>query len=242
MKLDWANEILGWLYPPRCPVCGNVVFLSSKGQVTVCSGCEKVFQRVQSPVCCRCGRPVEQEEEFCMNCRERRFSYVRGYPVWIYNVPMRKSIAAFKYHGRREYAVYYGQEFARMYGKQLKRCCIQALVPVPLFSAKQRHRGYNQAELFAREIGCRLGIPVYDDYLLRVRNTIPQKELNDKQRYINMQKAFGINKKKNDYAGLKNIMLVDDIYTTGATIEACTRILLQSGVEKVYFASVSIGS
>lgn len=244
MRTDWANEILKWLYPPRCPVCGNVTYAGkTMGLLTVCPGCQKVFHRVLPPVCCRCGRPVEREEEFCFNCRGKQFSYVRGYPVWIYNAAMRKSIAAFKYHGRREYARYYGQEFVRMYGGQLKRFPVQALIPVPLFSAKQKSRGYNQAELFAEEIGYRLGIPVYNDYLLRVRNTVPQKELNDKQRYVNLRKAFTVNKKKRKYyAGVKSIMLVDDIYTTGTTIEACTRVLLQAGVEKVYFASVSIGS
>lgn len=244
MNIEWGKKILRWLYPPRCPVCGDVV-LPGEGQETsalICSDCKGVFYQIQPPVCCRCGRPVGQDEEFCINCRNRQFSYVRGFPVWIYNQSMRRSIAAFKYHGRREYASYYGQEFAGLYGEKLKRLSVQALVPVPMYPKKQRDRGYNQAELFAREIGNRLGIYVCNDYLLRVRNTVPQKLLGDRQRYVNLQEAFAIDRKKQKYyAGLKKVVLVDDIYTTGSTAEMCTRVLLQAGIEKVYIACVSIG-
>lgn len=248
MDIKWGKEILRWLYPPRCPVCGDVVLLreyvkDKEEQGLICSDCNNKLYRIQPPVCCRCGRPVEQEREFCINCQNRQFSYVQGFSIWIYNQSMRQSIAAFKYHGRREYAIYYGQEFVKLYGEKLKKLSVQALIPVPIYPRKQKIRGYNQAELFAKEIGNRLGIFVCSDYLLRVRNTMPQKLLDDKQRYINLQAAFQINKEKRKcYAGLKRVVLVDDIYTTGSTVEMCTKILLQAGIEKVYIACISIGS
>lgn len=259
MNLSWRKEILRWLYPPRCPVCGDIVRIMEKAERTdwdrhksldrqeidhfICTACEGTFYQVQSPVCYLCGRPVRQDEEFCMNCQGRQFSYIHGFPVWIYNQPMKRSIAAFKYHGRREYAVYYGQEFVRMYGERLKQLSIQSLIPVPMYPIKQKTRGYNQAELFAEEIGKRLGICVCSDYLLRVRNTKPQKLLDNRQRYANLQGAFAVDgKKRKCYAGLKKVVLVDDIYTTGSTAEICTRTLLQAGIEKVYIASISIGA
>lgn len=238
MDNQWTKEFLQWIYPLRCPICGDV--LSCGQEIRICAECEKVCRQVRPPVCCRCGRPVDKWEEFCRNCRGKKFSYVRGYPVWIYNRAMRTSIAAFKYHGRREYAAYYGQEFVKSYGAAIKRLHIQALVPVPLYAAKQMIRGYNQAELFAREIGIRMGIPVVNDLLLRVRDTVPQKELDDRQRYANLRKAF-VSGPQSSFAGLKRVMLADDIYTTGSTIEMCTQVLRLSGVEDVYFASVSIG-
>lgn len=272
MNIGWRREILRWLYPPRCPVCGDIVRITEgaypleagmtgeadrnkhwhshknnclTGQekyALVCTACKEGFYRIRPPVCCLCGRPVRQDEELCRNCYGRQFSYLCGFPVWIYNQPMKRSIAAFKYNGRREYAAYYGQEFTKMYGERLKKLSVQALLPVPMYPAKQRARGYNQAELFAEEIGRRLGIRVCNDYLLRVRNTRPQKLLDNKQRYANLQGAFTIDEKKRKcYAGLKNVMLVDDIYTTGSTIETCSRVLLQAGMEKIYAATISIG-
>lgn len=241
LKNHWLKEgLLDWLYPPRCPVCGEIV---PAGDDRVCSACRNGFRRVVPPVCCRCGRMTEQEEEFCEDCRKKRFSYVQGFPVWVYNQAMRRSIADFKYRGRKEYAVYYGQEFAKAYGRRLKELSVQALIPVPLYWKKCRKRGYNQAELFAEEIGRRLGIVVCRDYLFRVRDTVPQKDLNDRQRYANLKSAFAVDQQKRRYyAGIKNVVLVDDIYTTGSTVEMCTKVLLRAGIEKVYFASISIGS
>lgn len=242
MNISWTKEILHWLYPTRCPVCGEIVLRNKDREALICSQCENAFYRIRPPVCYKCGKSVESEEELCQNCRGKHFLYERGFPIWIYNQTMQRSLAAFKYHGRREYAIYYGQEFVKMYGKKLKELSVQALIPVPLYLKKQKIRGYNQAELFAKEIGKRLGIYICKDYLLRVRNTIPQKELTDSQRYRNLQKAFIVNKEKqNSYAGLKTVVLVDDIYTTGSTIEMCTKALLRAGIEKVYFATVSIG-
>lgn len=239
--MKWTQELSGWLYPQRCPVCGDAVFREADEEAArICSGCEHIFQRICPPVCCRCGRPVEPDEELCTDCQGKRRSYLRGYPVWIYNQAMRESIAAFKYHGRREYAVYYAQEFVKLYAETLGRLHIQGLIPVPLYPGKYKSRGYNQAELFAEQIGKYLEIPVYSDYLVRIRNTVPQKELNDRQRYANLQKAFAV--KEQTDTRFHSVMLVDDIYTTGSTIEACTRMLLRAGVKKVYFASVSIGS
>mgnify|MGYP001025065937 CR=1 FL=1 len=255
--ISFRKEILRWLYPPRCPVCGDIIRIVEKVEQAdkdnyvnfnrqetekICTACKEAFYQVQPPVCCLCGRTVGQDEELCMNCQGRQFSYIHGFPVWIYNQPMKRSIAAFKYHNRREYASYYGQEFVKMYGERLKKLSIQALIPVPMYFPKQKVRGYNQAELFAREIGKRLGICICNDYLFRVRNTKPQKSLDDRQRYRNLQGAFAIDKEKRKYyTGLKRVVLVDDIYTTGSTIEMCTRALLQTDIEKVYAASISIG-
>lgn len=103
---------------------------------------------------------------------------------------------------------------------------------------QKRARGYNQAELLARELAVRLQAPVYPHYLIRRENTSPQKDLNQAARMKNLKNAFKIGRNK---IKLRRILLVDDIYTSGATIEACTRTLLLSGAEEVYYTSVAIG-
>jgi len=114
----------------------------------------------------------------------------------------------------------------------------QALVPVPIHSSRQKDRGFNQAECLAQEIGKRLQIPVCRDLLIRVRKTVPQKELDETERQNNLKKAFkmGINSVK-----LDTIIMIDDIYTTGSTIDACAAVLLKNGVKKIYFITAAVG-
>ena len=110
-----------------------------------------------------------------------------------------------------------------------------AVVPVPVHKSKYRERGYNQAEILANGIGKRLGIPVMPDFLVRSKKTLPQKQLSDKERLKNLQEAFMVNKKAGCCLSMPaKVLLVDDIYTTGSTIEACTNVLLKHCVKHVY--------
>ena len=112
------------------------------------------------------------------------------------------------------------------------------MIPVPMYRKKQRLRGYNQAELLAREIADQRNLPLICDLVLRVKNTKPQKELEGKDREENLKKAFIIT--KNDVK-LRKILIVDDIYTTGSTVDAIAEVLKKSGVEEIYFLSLCIG-
>ena len=113
-----------------------------------------------------------------------------------------------------------------------------ALIPVPLHKSRMRKRGFNQAALVAERMGERLGIPVEEKLLIRVKKTNPQKELNDSARRENLKNAFQLC--GNDVK-LKRVVLIDDIYTTGSTLDAAAAALLAAGVEKVYFLSICIG-
>lgn len=116
----------------------------------------------------------------------------------------------------------------------------QVLIPVPLHNSKYRQRGFNQAYVLAKGLADGVGIPVIEQYLLRIRRTKAQKQLNDKDRTRNLSEAFEMNPK---YIATKfnRVMLVDDIYTTGSTIDACAKVLKDEGVQDVYFISLSIG-
>ena len=151
---------------------------------------------------------------------------------------MRASISRFKYHNRREYADFYAEELLRAYGRMLRSWQPDALIPVPLHKSRMRKRGFNQAALVAERMGERLGIPVEEKLLIRVKKTSPQKELNDSARRENLKNAFQLC--GNDVK-LKRVVLIDDIYTTGSTLDAAAAALLAAGVEKVYFLSICIG-
>lgn len=156
---------------------------------------------------------------------------------------MKQSIGRYKYHNKREYADFYVEELLKRYKEQILKWNPDVLIPIPLYKEKKKKRGYNQAELIAKGIGIQLQIRVVTDYLERCKNTAPQKGLNEKQRVSNLKEAFVIQeKKKKKYVPLKHVLLIDDIYTTGSTIETCTNVLLKAGVEKVHFISICIGA
>ena len=112
---------------------------------------------------------------------------------------------------------------------------VEAIVPVPIHSSRRRARGFNQAEVLAEILGDKLKIPVEPQMLTREKKTRPQKELSAAERLKNLSGAFAAGK---ECGRIKRVLLVDDIYTTGSTIEACARVLQSAGVETVYFAVI----
>lgn len=234
------KELLDMIYPRRCPICGDIVVPKDK---KACPKCVKELLTIKEPRCKRCSKPIENEEkEYCYDCETKHFTYKEGYALWLYDKRMRKSIADFKFHNRKEYADFYVEEYLRNYSDVLRKIGADALLPIPIHKSKLRTRGYNQAEILAKKIGKELDILVVCDLLIRDKKTLPQKGLNDKERLKNLLHAFSVDKEKmKGYTKVKKVILVDDIYTTGSTIEACTKVLLQNGIWEVYFMSLCIG-
>jgi len=238
---DLLQTVLDFIYPRRCPICGDIAI--PRGELA-CEECRSVLKAISEPRCKKCSKPIENEEkEYCLDCETKKHHYTKGFALWIYDSVMKKSLADFKFHGRQEYAAFYAEEFIKYYEQSFKQLALDVLVPIPIHKQKQLERGYNQAEILAKELGKKLNITVLSRLLQRDKNTLPQNKLNNKERLRNLEKAFSISQKELEAYSMpiKKVMLVDDIYTTGSTMEACTNILLKSGVEEVYFFSVCIG-
>jgi len=235
------KTIIDIIYPRRCPICGDIAI--PKGELA-CPSCKLKLVPIEEPRCKKCSKPIDSEEkEFCLDCERKHHHYIKGYALWIYDSHMKKSMTEFKFHGRREYSEFYVDEIVKRYGKDIQRIAPDVLVSIPIHKTKQLQRGYNQADILAKGIGKELNIPVLSHLLLRDKKTLPQKQLNDKERLKNLEKAFAFSKEENDkyQKAIRKVMLVDDIYTTGSTMEACTNILLKNGIEDVYFVSICIG-
>ena len=157
----------------------------------------------------------------------------------MYTGQMQESMARFKQGGRAEYGKVYGRLLWDAKREWLQRIREPVLVPVPVHSKRYRKRGYNQAEEIAKEMARLSGLPMRSDLLVRVKHTAPQKELSKRERSRNLQGAFRC---RADYRKLclqgKCAIIIDDIYTTGSTVEACSQTLLQAGLDKVYFLSL----
>lgn len=224
------------LFPQRCPVCDEPVRTKDG---LICRTCKDKLIRVTEPFCLKCGKPLAgMEQEYCHDCEGKNHLYQRGRALYEYESAA-GAIYRFKYGGRQEYAAYFGAEMAKGLEDFIRRAAPDGLVPVPLSVRRFNRRGYNQAALLAREIGRRLDIPVYEHLVKRVINTVPQKELNPTARQNNLKRAFKIT--ENDVK-LSTIIIVDDIYTTGSTIDAVAKVLLQAGVKKIYFVALAVGA
>lgn len=224
-----------WLWPETCPFCGRV---SSQG---ICTECRRKTEalRIREPRCMRCGKPVRNaRQEYCFDCMQTHHQYDRGYSLWIHREPVSTSIYQFKYHNQRIYGIIYAEELVRYYGDVIKRWKPDIIMPVPLHKRRRRKRGYNQAEIISRELGRILQIPVDAGSLLRRVYTDPQKTLGRRGRKKNLRRVFALNE---SFQPVPAVLLVDDIYTTGNTIDAVSEVLKENGVEKVYFLTISIG-
>ncbi len=234
------EKFLHLLFPPRCPVCDEILFSSfAAPEELICKSCRNLPEYVKEPVCFQCGKPLEDErKEYCYDCSRKEFAFDQGKALWIYRGAVRESLYRFKYRNRREYAEYYSSELVRVYGGWIKEMGIQAVVPIPLSRKRMRQRGFNQAELVAGKVGRKMNLPVYGRLLVRTRDTKAQKELNDEERKNNLKRAFKTGKNK---VQLSHILLIDDIYTTGSTMNEAAKELKRAGAERVYCLSVSIG-
>lgn len=226
-------DLLGLLYPHVCPLCGRVT------AEDICGDCREKLEYIHEPRCMRCGKPIRRkDQEYCYDCERHSHVFEKGYALWVHRDGVQQAIYQFKYHNRRIYSQFFGKELLSRYGKAVRGWNITVIIPIPLSRKRRRVRGFNQAELLARELGRGLGIAVDGKRLVRVRDTNPQKQMDVKGRSSNLRNAFAWKGKEPIHG---NVLLVDDIYTTGNTIDAAARALKRCGAGKIYFLTISIG-
>ncbi len=231
---DAADLILNLLYPPRCPVCDGIPPYGER----ICPRCRQSLPYIRANRCRICGKPVEADEVLCDDCRRNPHAFEEGMGVFLYDDTMREVMARLKFKGRREYGGVLGDLVYEETKTKIALWQPDAVVPVPVHQKKLAKRGYNQAEEIARPIALKAKVPLRTDLLVRTRETGAMKELNREERRANLKGAFSLS----GHIPVPNrVLLVDDIYTTGATIDACTLALKAGGARSVTFLSVCIG-
>ncbi|MCR5255684.1 MAG: ComF family protein [Acetatifactor sp.] len=219
------------IYPKRCPVCDKTAPFGEK----ICPGCREELKIITSPWCMKCGRKLEEEGAYCKDCLKKEHRFVCGRSLYEYK-SVYGSIYRFKYENRPEYGEFFGEEMYRNLKSFIDYTKAEGIVPIPLHRKRQRKRGYNQAYLLAKVISEGTDIPLYPNYLKRVKNTAPLKLLPPAQRQNNLKKAFIVSQ---NVVKLKSIIVVDDIYTTGSTMDEAATALLESGVREVFFVTLA---
>lgn len=227
-------DLLGVLFPRTCPLCKTIIV-----GIYICNDCKKELPYIIGPRCFKCGKPVlAEEKEYCGDCNRKKHKYKKGLTPFLHIGKLKDSIYRIKYENKREYIDFFVDEIIKLHEKEIMSWQCDLIVPVPLYKNKKIKRGFNQAEVLASRLSKKLSIP-YVNALSRINDTLPQKQLNNTQRKKNLEKAFKINK---NIVELNRVIIVDDIYTTGSTIDECSKILLAHGAEEVYFICLSIGT
>ena len=239
-RLSWLrqlrNAIVDLFFPPRCGGCRRM-------GSWLCDRCLAQVERIHPPICSRCGLPLDASNPSpvsdtehpilqCGRCRGMAPELDGRRACAFYCGPLREAIHQFKYRDVTVLAVPLGQLMALAWSELApKEQDLDAIVPVPLHPRRERERGYNQATLLARELGVNLGRPVVEDVLHRTRATAPQVNLNPRDRQANVQGAFRCEDLR--LTG-RRLLLVDDVCTTGATLEAAASALRQAGAAAVW--------
>ncbi len=213
-------------------LCDRVIKITEHG---ICAECEKDLRYIEEPRCYICGRELDAfDEEYCPDCKAKERFFDGGFPLLHYVPPVSDSVAAIKYRGKKEYVSFYAERIAARFGETFGMLGVEGLVPIPIHKNRLKKRGFNQAGLLADEISGLTGLPVLDILERRI-DTIPQKTLGNEERFKNLEKALCL--KTADMEG-KRLLIVDDIFTTGSTVNAAAKILKAAGAKKVYYTSI----
>ncbi|MBX7246012.1 MAG: ComF family protein [Candidatus Sumerlaeaceae bacterium] len=226
----WAGVLADFVFPRLCCGCGERVIESGR---LICSGCEKTFRPLLLPICSLCGaeNAIVGPKGKCPTCPAGKVHFETARGVVAFEGVAHELVVRLKYNRRTEYAAEMGRLLRANYSRDFPGFTPDLLIPVPLFGARQRERGFNQSELLAHELAVTVGCSVNSKALRRIRPTRTQTKLSRTQRAENIRGAFAVA----DAGTVQNhkVLLVDDVYTTGATLNECARMLMEAGAESV---------
>jgi len=200
--------------------------------------CTASFEFIKDKYCSRCGKLLETGD-VCSDCRSFFHHFERAFSLCVYDGRVKEWIYTFKYGNRPVFA----RPLGKMMADRIRRLGItdlfDCIVPVPLYRGKLRQRGYNQAGLLGKVLAKELNKKLLTDILIRSKDTLPLSGLTRHRRIECMRGAFYFN---GGFSGrVKNILLVDDIYTTGTTVSECAKVLKDNGAERVYVFTLASG-
>ncbi|MCL6560491.1 MAG: ComF family protein [Firmicutes bacterium] len=238
------NSLLDLLFPPRpeCPLC------RARGKAEICAGCRVLIENYRNePVCARCGRLPGKGACFvetggklvCPQCLTREWPFVIARAAGPYEGNMKEAIHRLKYEGKRSLAVPLAGLMAETMSRNPAYRGVDLVVPVPLFGEKLRRRGFNQAEILARNLSRELRLPLETGILRKILDTPPQAGLSKAARESNLEGAFKVTK-AGPVTGRK-ALLIDDVFTTGSTMSAAALAIMEAGAGQVFGLTVATG-
>jgi len=236
---DIAAGLLDLVYPRVCLLCRQPL-TDSSFPYPLCPACFSRLQINRPPFCSRCSRPIATYQHLrCPHCAKNAPVFDRAWGVTLFDERMRHLIHLFKYGNKTGLRAFFGRlmaDFIRLYHVPIYD--FDGLLPAPLHAARRRERGYNQSDLLAESLKNTFNIPIIKTAVRRLRNTSNQARLSQKERWTNIARAFKINQSL--HIRHKNILIIDDLLTTGATASEITRVLKNAGAANVCVLTLSI--
>lgn len=225
------------IYPPRCHICSRFLKKDGLGSSPVffCLTCNADFSQITSPCCPICNIPYAsdvEEDHPCEDCVRKRPFYDAIYACYLYKGAIMEVIHRYKYGAKNALAKALGPLLAQFVEGLIEKSDSLLTIPVPLHPKRLRERGFNQSLLLARYVAGQLDTGLDFLSLRRVRYTLPQTGLGKEERHKNVRGAFQVERPDNVKG--KTVLLVDDVATTGNTLNECARILKGSGCKKVF--------
>lgn len=220
------------LFPWPCPGCNTLL----KYPEVVCPDCEFSLPRIRKPFCMRCGTafPQHWKVKICPECHKRKHRITAIRSAYEYEGLAGQMIKEAKYDRKGRYLQYFADQLFVLARAEFPSS-IKAVVPVPLHRNREWTRTFNQAEILATRIGKLWDLPVW--YALKkVSKTKPQSSLSGSTRRFNLQNVF---KFRNSKRFAKSVLLVDDVITTGSTLNECARVLRMNGVRRIYAVTIA---
>jgi len=232
------KSLIDLIYPPRCPICQAFLqeenTLQDEQNLPFCRVCLDEFTQIKSPICPLCGRPFTdgvEQDHVCEDCIRKRPFYDTARAPYLYDGALMKAIHELKY-GQKSYLAdslgFLLASFAQTWIDEMKGPLI---MPVPLHPRRLRARGFNQSLLLARCVAMKTGAELDFLSLRRTKFTKPQTELNSEERKRNVRKAFEV--VNLEPVKGRTIVLVDDVATTGSTLNECAKALKKAGADSV---------
>ena len=231
-------QLLDFLYPLHCVLCGTKVPADS-GEL--CADCLETFPKNEPPFCPYCGqgRLPQPDPTLCPSCQGKPFVFDQAWSALLYEGPVRDCLHHFKYRERALLAKPFSDILAHFAETSLPLTGFDAIIPAPLFSRREKERGYNQSLLLSQPIGPAFGLPLLRHSLIRSRETPSQISLSKEKRLKNVSGAFEV--RTPHLIQKKRLLLVDDILTTGATANACASALKEAGAVSVCVLTLARG-
>lgn len=243
-----SNKLLDTLYPPGlyCNCCGKIT--DDTRTYGLCNDCMRDISWINGRSCVKCGKAMSETDpgEVCFYCRNHEHIFDKGYACAEYGAHEKAMLYELKYASRGDIGRAIGEivydRMAAELGEDVLAGAYDAVIPVPAFKKRRDRRGFNQAEVIASSFSEYADLECRTDILIRVKETKAMKGLGPSERRANIHGAFKLKEQKPGPVKGRRLLLIDDIYTTGATIDEAASVLKSAGAARVDFAVFAAGA
>jgi ComF family protein len=238
---DAGDPLVSIAFPAPCRLCERLLLTSSR--VPICEDCLASFAPIPQPFCTSCGRWIvspqaaQSRQPLCRLCLLKTYAFDRARSYAVYDGAMSQAMILLKYEAIEPLGRWFADRLVEVAGRESEALAADVVVPVPLHRDRQRERGYNQVDLIAGPLARRLGLPYRSVLLVRSKPRPDKLHLSLHERWTSVRGAFAA--RPGSRVDNLRVLLVDDVMTTGATLDACARALRRAGAAAVYALTVA---